>query len=73
MGAGAVHQCRFEGCCCRGRCHVQIDEPAFWIMPGGLPEMVEVFNVCVKDVNANHRTAFVLWEFSWETRDFTPQ
>jgi 5-methyltetrahydropteroyltriglutamate--homocysteine methyltransferase len=31
---------------------VQIDEPAFWIMPGGLDEMVEIFNACVKGVEA---------------------
>jgi 5-methyltetrahydropteroyltriglutamate--homocysteine methyltransferase len=35
-----------------GARHIQMDEPAFWIMPGGYPEMVEVFNACVKDVNA---------------------
>lgn len=35
-----------------GARHIQIDEPAFWIMPGGLPEMVEVFNACVRNVNA---------------------
>lgn len=35
-----------------GARHVQVDEPAFWIMPGGLPEMVEVFNACVEGVEA---------------------
>ena len=35
-----------------GAGHVQVDEPAFWIMPGGLPEMVEVFNASVEDVEA---------------------
>jgi 5-methyltetrahydropteroyltriglutamate--homocysteine methyltransferase len=35
-----------------GARHVQIDEPAFWIMPGGLPEMVEVFNASVEGVEA---------------------
>ncbi len=35
-----------------GARHVQIDEPAFWIMPGGLREMVEVFNRCVDGVDA---------------------
>ncbi len=35
-----------------GARHVQIDEPAFWIMPGGLREMVEVFNRCVDGVEA---------------------
>jgi 5-methyltetrahydropteroyltriglutamate--homocysteine methyltransferase len=35
-----------------GARHVQIDEPAFWIMPGGLPEMVEVFNACIEGVEA---------------------
>ena len=31
---------------------VQIDEPAFWIMPGGLPEMVEIANACIDGVDA---------------------
>jgi len=31
---------------------VQIDEPAFWIMPGGLPEMVEIANACIEGVDA---------------------
>ena len=31
---------------------VQIDEPAFWIMPGGLPEMVEIANACIDGVEA---------------------
>jgi 5-methyltetrahydropteroyltriglutamate--homocysteine methyltransferase len=31
---------------------VQIDEPAFWIMPGGLPEMVEIANACIEGVQA---------------------
>ena len=31
---------------------VQIDEPAFWILPGGLPEMVDIFNACVEGVEA---------------------
>ncbi len=31
---------------------VQIDEPAFWIMPGGLPEMVEIANACIEGVEA---------------------
>jgi 5-methyltetrahydropteroyltriglutamate--homocysteine methyltransferase len=35
-----------------GARHVQIDEPAFWIMPGGLPEMVDVFNASVEGVEA---------------------
>jgi 5-methyltetrahydropteroyltriglutamate--homocysteine methyltransferase len=35
-----------------GARHVQIDEPAFWIMPGGLPEMVEVFNASVDAIQA---------------------
>ncbi len=35
-----------------GARHIQLDEPAFWIMPGGYPEMVEIFNACVADVNA---------------------
>jgi 5-methyltetrahydropteroyltriglutamate--homocysteine methyltransferase len=32
--------------------HVQFDEPAYWILPGGLDEMVEVFNACVEGVSA---------------------
>jgi 5-methyltetrahydropteroyltriglutamate--homocysteine methyltransferase len=35
-----------------GARHVQIDEPAFWIMPGGLAEMIAVFNACVEGVEA---------------------
>jgi 5-methyltetrahydropteroyltriglutamate--homocysteine methyltransferase len=35
-----------------GARHVQLDEPAFWIMPGGLREMVEIFNACVEGVEA---------------------
>ena len=35
-----------------GARHIQIDEPAFWIMPGGLGEMVEAFNACVEGVEA---------------------
>ena len=31
---------------------IQIDEPAFWIMPGGLPEMVEIANACIDGVDA---------------------
>jgi 5-methyltetrahydropteroyltriglutamate--homocysteine methyltransferase len=31
---------------------IQIDEPAFWIMPGGLPEMVEIANACIDGVEA---------------------
>ncbi len=31
---------------------LQIDEPAFWIMPGGLPEMVEIANACIEGVEA---------------------
>ncbi|HKZ92186.1 MAG TPA: hypothetical protein VJZ50_08595 [Candidatus Limnocylindrales bacterium] len=31
---------------------IQIDEPAFWIMPGGLPEMVEIANACIDGVAA---------------------
>lgn len=31
---------------------VQFDEPAFWTMPGGLPEFVKMFNACVEGVNA---------------------
>lgn len=35
-----------------GARHVQLDEPAFWIMPGGLAQMVEIFNACVEGVEA---------------------
>jgi 5-methyltetrahydropteroyltriglutamate--homocysteine methyltransferase len=31
---------------------IQLDEPAFWIMPGGLPEMVAIANACVEGVEA---------------------
>lgn len=31
---------------------VQLDEPAFWIMPGGLAEMVEIANACIEGVEA---------------------
>jgi 5-methyltetrahydropteroyltriglutamate--homocysteine methyltransferase len=31
---------------------IQIDEPAFWIMPGGLPEMVDIANACIDGVDA---------------------
>ena len=31
---------------------VQIDEPAFWILPGGLPEMVAIANACIDGVEA---------------------
>jgi 5-methyltetrahydropteroyltriglutamate--homocysteine methyltransferase len=31
---------------------IQIDEPAFWIMPGGLPEMVEIANACIEGITA---------------------
>ena len=30
----------------------QLDEPAFWIMPGGLPEMVRIANACIEGVEA---------------------
>ena len=36
----------------RGAHFIQIDEPAFWIMPGGLPEMVEIANACIDGVEA---------------------
>ena len=35
-----------------GARHIQFDEPAFWTMPGGYPEMTELFNACVEGVNA---------------------
>jgi 5-methyltetrahydropteroyltriglutamate--homocysteine methyltransferase len=31
---------------------VQVDEPAFWILPGGLPEMVAIANACIDGVEA---------------------
>jgi 5-methyltetrahydropteroyltriglutamate--homocysteine methyltransferase len=31
---------------------IQLDEPAFWIMPGGLPEMVDITNACLEGVEA---------------------
>ncbi len=41
-----------EAAVAAGARHVQLDEPAFWIMPGGLAEMVEIFNACVEGVEA---------------------
>ena len=35
-----------------GCTHIQFDEPAYWILPGGFEEMVEVFNACVEGVEA---------------------
>ena len=35
-----------------GCSHVQFDEPAYWIVPGGAREMVEIFNACVEGVEA---------------------
>jgi 5-methyltetrahydropteroyltriglutamate--homocysteine methyltransferase len=32
--------------------HIQFDEPAYWIAPGGPAEMVEIFNACVEGVEA---------------------
>jgi 5-methyltetrahydropteroyltriglutamate--homocysteine methyltransferase len=32
--------------------HVQFDEPAYWTAPGGIEEMVEIFNTCVEGVEA---------------------
>jgi len=32
--------------------HVQFDEPAYWIVPGGPEEMVEIFNTCVEGIDA---------------------
>ena len=34
-----------------GCTHVQFDEPAYWILPGGVAEMVDIFNTCVEGVN----------------------
>jgi len=31
---------------------IQLDEPAFWIMPGGIPEMVDIANACLDGVDA---------------------
>lgn len=35
-----------------GARYVQFDEPAFWTMPGGEAELVELFNACVEGVEA---------------------
>ncbi|MFC1465780.1 MAG: methionine synthase [Candidatus Brachytrichaceae bacterium NZ_4S206] len=35
-----------------GARHIQFDEPAFWTMPGGMPEFVKMYNACVEGVNA---------------------
>lgn len=35
-----------------GARYVQFDEPAFWTMPGGEEELVELFNACVEGVEA---------------------
>ena len=35
-----------------GCSHVQFDEPAYWIAPGGAQEMVEIFNACVEGIEA---------------------
>lgn len=35
-----------------GARHIQFDEAAFWSMPGGLAELVEIFNTCVDGVEA---------------------
>lgn len=35
-----------------GARHVQFDEPAFWTLPGGYPELVDLFNACVEGVRA---------------------
>ena len=32
--------------------HIQFDEPAYWTVPGGMEEMVEIFNTCVEGVQA---------------------
>ena len=32
--------------------HIQFDEPAYWTVPGGVEEMVRIFNACVQGVNA---------------------
>jgi 5-methyltetrahydropteroyltriglutamate--homocysteine methyltransferase len=34
-----------------GAPYLQFDEPAFWTMPGGYAEMVEIFNACVEGVD----------------------
>lgn len=34
-----------------GARHVQFDEPAFWTMPGGYEEWVELFNACVEGLD----------------------
>jgi 5-methyltetrahydropteroyltriglutamate--homocysteine methyltransferase len=32
--------------------HIQFDEPAYWTAPGGMEEMVDIFNACVEGVEA---------------------
>ncbi len=32
--------------------HIQFDEPAYWTVPGGMAEMVDIFNTCVEGVDA---------------------
>ncbi len=32
--------------------HIQFDEPAYWTVPGGVEEMVRIFNACVEGVTA---------------------
>ncbi len=46
-----------------GARHIQVDEPAFWFMPGGLGEMVEVFNACVAGVQATIGVHFCFGNF----------
>jgi 5-methyltetrahydropteroyltriglutamate--homocysteine methyltransferase len=46
-----------------GARHIQIDEPAFWIMPGGLEEMVQIFNACVDGVAATIGVHFCFGNF----------
>ena len=32
--------------------HVQFDEPAYWTVPGGVEEMIAIFNACIAGIDA---------------------
>lgn len=40
----------FKEAVAAGARHLQFDEPAFWTMPGGFPEWVQLFNACVDGI-----------------------
>jgi len=46
-----------------GARHVQFDEPAFWTMPGGYTEWVDLYNTCVEGVNATIEVHFCFGNF----------